>query len=290
MRAMLKPVMHILALSVLAGGTLPAAAQPLAEPEPPDVQPEPQPVEAVPAPTREELVERLADPEYAVRAAATAALLRDNTLDEPALRAMLELPTARDPERRRRLMIVAEHHLMRTIIHAWTEENTPIGARASAAVGFSYNPLLPDKNPYGEDAGLIILATMPGFPGYAYLRPGDVVLSIDGKTTRVGTIESVRRWVRSAIGAHLDGGTVRMTIQRGEDTLELAMPCTGIDALNEMYTTTGDGSTIRRAHAQRTLDDALARLTAGLPDPEEALPAPAAPDLPEAPEAPADPE
>ncbi len=283
MRVMLKPVMHILAVSVLAGGTLPAAAQPAVEPDPPAAQPEPQPDEAAPAPTREELVERLADPEYAVRAGATAALLRDNTLDEPALRAMLELPTSSDPERRRRLLIVAEHHLMRAIIRAWTEENTPIGVRESAAVGFSYNPLLPDKNPYGEDAGLIILATMPGFPGYAYLQPGDVVLSIDGKTTRVGTIESVRRWVRSAIGAHLDGGTVRMTIQRGEDTLELAMACIGIDALNEMYTTTGDGSTVRRANAQRTLDDALARLTAGLPAPEESLPDP------EAPEAPADP-
>lgn len=280
MRVMLKSTPNILAIVVLVGGTFPATAQPDAVPDAPAVQPGDQsgdtpPAEADPAPTRAELVERLADPEYAVRADATDALLRDNTLDEPALRAMLEDPSAADPERRRRLLLIAEHHLMRALIRAWAEENTPIGVRESAAVGFSYNPLLPDKNPYGEDAAIIILATMPGFPGHAYLQPGDVVLSIDGRSTRSGTIESVRRWVRGAIGAHLDGGSVRMTIQRGEDTLELVMRCTGIDALNEMYTTTGEGSTIRRANAQLDFETALARLTAGLPHGPETPPAPA---------------
>ena len=216
-------------------------------------------------PTRDEWVGLLAAPDYPTRAEATTALLQDNTLDAQVLRAMLEDPSAAHPERRHRLLMIAEHHLMREIVEAWTAENIPADEHQKAAIGFSYDPILPANNPYSEHAAVMLLVTMPGFPGYAYLQPGDVVLAINDQTPRARTLQAVREWVRGTVGARRVGDQVRMTVQRGEDTLELVVPCSGIQSLSATYATSGQGNANRKPHAQQAFETAYLRLTDGLP-------------------------
>lgn len=222
-------------------------------------------------PTRAELIEQLADPDYEQRESATVMLMRDASLDEPTLRQLLT--ENEHPERRRRLIRIAEHHVMRSVLEAATRALVgPDDPPDAAAVGFSYNPILPEHNPHAATAGLMVLATMPGFPGHAWLYPGDVILAIDGKTTRVANVQSIRRWVGDAISTHRDGDRVHLSVFRAGETLELDIPCVSIRVLNEVYVTTGLGNTVRRANYQQPLDAALARLTEGLPEPQPLTP------------------
>ncbi|MFI4859271.1 MAG: PDZ domain-containing protein [Phycisphaerales bacterium JB063] len=222
--------------------------------------------------TAAQWVEQLGDAEYRLRAEASAALMRDNTLDEDKIRGWLLADN--DPERRRRLLAIAEHHIMRALIASMLQdlrEGDPLPDRG--AVGFSYDPLLPDNNPHGPGAGLIVLATMPGFPGHAYLQTGDIILAIDGRSTRSATVTSVRSWVQLEIGRNSEGDTISLTVYREGETFDVQVPCGSITALNEVYTTTGVGDTSRRDSYQEPLDEAMARLTQGLPDPEPLTPA-----------------
>ncbi|XAM01662.1 hypothetical protein OT109_09735 [Phycisphaeraceae bacterium D3-23] len=221
--------------------------------------------------TQAQWVEQLADADYAKRAAASAALMRDDTLDEPALRAML---LADDhPERRRRLLAIAEHHIMRGLVaEVARDPREPDAPPDRGAVGFSYDPLLPDNNPHGPGAGLIVLATMPGFPGYAYLQTGDIILAIAGRSTRSATVTSIRNWVQLEIGRHREGDRVTLTVHREGETFDVEIPCASITALNEVYSTTGLGDTSRRDKYQQPLDETMARLTEGLPEPEALTP------------------
>ncbi|MEM9414775.1 MAG: PDZ domain-containing protein [Planctomycetota bacterium] len=221
--------------------------------------------------TQAQWVEQLVDEDYAKRVAASAALMRDNTLDEQALRAMLTADT--HPERRRRLLAIAEHHIMRGLVASLMQEQRNGDAEPDrGAVGFSYDPLVPEDNPHSPDAGLIVLATMPGFPGHAYLQPGDIILAIDGRSTRSATVASIRSWVQLEIGRHREGDTVTLTIYREDEAFDVEVPCGSITALNEVYSTTGLGATRRRDSYQQPLDEAMARLVQGLPEAEALTP------------------
>lgn len=265
---MYRPAVFAACLLVLS--LAPAA---YAQPAPPPNEPpaDAQPDEVQPPPTRGQLVEQLADPDYAVRASATTGLMLDETLDEPTLRQLLL--DNDHPERRRRLLLIAEHHLMRAICEEVADQAPdPVNTPDTGSVGFSYNPLLPEHNPHTDHAAVVILTTLPGFPGYALLRPGDLILAIDGASTRSSNAQSIQRWLGGAIARHRPRDTVTLTIYRNEQTLDLEVTCGSLKALNEVYVTTGAG-TVRRPNYQARLDAAMARLTEGLPAPEPLVPA-----------------
>lgn len=273
-----KPARLGLAAALLLAA-VPALAQPDA-PAPPiappaevedEVQDGAQDEEAVDAPTftREQRLAQLADPDHAVRADATAALLQDDTIDEPALAAMLA--QADHPEQRRRLIHIAEHHLMRVRLNEVADELRGDGPPDQASVGFAYEPLLPEHNPHGRDAAIVILDTMPGFPGHAYLRPGDVILAINGLSSRSATVDAIRRWVPGAIGRHREGDPIALTVHREGEAVEITLNAAGIRTLNEAYDTTGAGTTVRSVAFEEYIEQALARLTDGLPPLAETL-------------------
>lgn len=227
-----------------------------------------QDAEAVDAPppvlSREVLVENLDNPSFEVRESATSALLADDTIDEPALRQMLL--AVESLEARHRLLALARHHTLRLLRAEQFTEPEEAGA-----IGFSYDALLPKQNPHADHAGVLILRTLPGFPGHVHLRPNDVILEINGQPCRGNSVSAVQEFVRSAIAWKEAGQTHRLTVVREGEQLELEVPCVAASALGAMYTTSARGSILQNDF-EEAWTQARERLLADLPEPIELTP------------------
>jgi len=221
--------------------------------------------DAPPAPTRDELVEQLGDADFGQRESATAALLADDSIDEEALREMLL--TAKTPEQRHRLMALARHHILRVLRREQFTDQEEAGA-----IGFSYDALLPDQNPHADHAGVVILKTLPGFPGHIYLRPNDVILQINGQPCWGRDVATVQNFVRSAIAWRAAGETHRLSMVREGERIEIEVPCVGASALTAMYTTSARGSILQNDF-EEAWTQARQRLLIGLPEPAALTPA-----------------
>jgi len=71
--------------------------------------------------------------------------------------------------------------------------------------------------PASEDGqGVVVEAVQDGFPAKeAGIQPGDVITSVDGEP-----VQDMLQ-LRIAVGRHAEGETVKLTIRRGEETMEL---------------------------------------------------------------------
>ena len=111
---------------------------------------------------------------------------------------------------------------------------------------------------------------MPGFPGYAALRPGDLIVAINGQTARgIRHRELVTNWLSRRIGFHRPGDTLTLTIVRDNQAISLPIVCAQGRALEAMYTSRGLEASFReRPYTEKWLA-ARAELTAGLmPEPK----------------------
>lgn len=251
----------------LAGQEAPAPQAPAEEPgEEPGEPGEPagQEIDLEDTPTPE-LVALLADKNFATREAAMTELLQDTTLDEPAIRALLL--QAKSPEQRQRLISLAQHHLVRVLREGF--ENQRPGDRA--AVGFSHRPIPPDQNPYADRGASVITNTMPGFPGFVYLRPGDIILQINGRPCPYRSEDQIQDWVAVAITANPAGAPTTLTIGRGGREIELTFEASSISALSAFYITTSGRANLKGEY-DRVWLAARERLLADLPDVEALVP------------------
>ncbi len=223
--------------------------------------------------------------DFAVRESAEAHLLADNTLDRVALRRLLL--EAETDEQRHRLARVAEHHVMREVRERefgqgvgeeadGPEEVDRLPARrprASAAVGFSYQPLLTEDNPQTNTPAVTVTATMPGFPGHVYLRPGDLVVAVDGQTAQgIRHRELITNWLGNRIAFHQPGDTLTLTVVRSGEAFTVEIVCAQSTALNRMYSTNGFNAAFREQPYAELWDRAHAGLTEGLSEPEVLTP------------------
>lgn len=218
---------------------------------------------------RDEVVAMLGDDDFAVREQAEAHLRMDNTLDRAALRPLIAGATS--DEQRYRLIRVAEHHVMRDVRErlfgerAIDDELNGIRRRQGASIGFSYSPFLGDENPVTQTPGVMVTATMPGFPGHAYLRVGDRVIAINGQTARgIRHRELITSWISNRIGFHQPGDTIKLTVLREGQTLEVSIPCAQGRALSLMYVSNGLDPAFRQGEYTQMWLEARAELVEGV--------------------------
>ena len=125
----------------------------------------------------DQLIDQLDAPEYAHRESATTTLMqRDNLSDDRLARA---LRNADSPEQRHRLTDIAMHRFYHRMNPGGVPRDQGVG---SIGIDLSErNTVHPDHHPGLEQTAILISGTKPGFPGYVHLRPGDLILAIDGE-------------------------------------------------------------------------------------------------------------
>jgi len=199
----------------------------------------------------DDLLPRLDDPSYAVREDALGALLADDSIDEDAIAALLR--RSRTAEQRHRLIAAAKHHVLRAAREA------DFGEGANASLGISHDAVnLVD--PEGNKAGAVyVILTLPGFPGHAVLRSGDVITAIDDKPFAP---DMSRDRFAAIIRSYEAGRRITMTVRRGEAEVRVTTTLASGKALETMY----DGATVEPTFRYAELwRAARARLEADLP-------------------------
>ncbi|MEM9348082.1 MAG: hypothetical protein AAGB26_15850 [Planctomycetota bacterium] len=221
---------------------------------------------------REETVAALNHEDYAVRESAQAYLLTDDTLDKKALKKLIQ--QSGSPEQSQRLLYVAEHHVMREMRERDfgnnLNNNDPfpgqLGQRRPASVGYSYEPVMAHENPQSAMPGVRVIATMPGFPGHAHLRRGDIIVQIAGQSPSPHhQHHDITNWVRWRISAHEAGDTMQFTVLRNGELLAIELVCAEGLALDHMYTTDAFEAAARKAPYKRDWQDIRETLTAEMP-------------------------
>lgn len=226
---------------------------------------------------REDIVTALDHKDYAVRVSAQASLLADNTLNKDDLKAMVQ--SAKSPEQRRRLLTVAEHHVLRGMREQdfgvkKNAEGQPVQQGPQpAAVGYSYEPILAHENPHADLPGVQVIATMPGFPGYAHLRRGDIIVQINGLGLSTHHREhDITNWVRWQISSRSAGDTIDFTILRGGEMMAIKMICAEGIALDHMYTTDAFEAAARKQPYKKAWEQVYDELIAQMPAPKTLTP------------------
>ncbi|MEO0476853.1 MAG: PDZ domain-containing protein, partial [Planctomycetota bacterium] len=228
---------------------------------------------------RAEVIAGLDHAEFAVRESAEAHLLTDNTLGRAALETLIK--EAKSPEQRQRLLRLAEHHVLRELrerdfglgaeqpADVDLQEPNVFGGRAAArpaAVGYSYDPVLARDNPQAELPGVEVIATMPGFPGHAHLRTGDIIVQINGQSLSIHHREhDITNWVRWQISSKQAGEKISFTVLRNGELLAIDMICAEGKALDHMYSTNAFAAASRREPYRSAWLDARDELAALMP-------------------------
>jgi len=223
--------------------------------------------------SQKQLVALLDDASYVTRCEAEWRLLTDNTLGSDELRQYMLASVSE--EQRYRLLRIARHHVLRVIREErFSNPGAPdavIGDRAS--IGFSYEPAMNIRSD-SEQPGVAVMATMPGFPGYAYLQPGDIIIAVDDQAA--GMIQHqfiATTWFTDRIAVHNPGDRIKISVMRGDKKLDFEMPCAESAALKEMYTSNGAAvATLSEFYLKQWLL-ARAKLIAELPEPKTLKPA-----------------
>ncbi len=198
-----------------------------------------------------DILARLNDPAYDVREDALSELLADEAMDEEKITALLQRSDT--AEQRHRLLAAARHHVLRAA------RQTDFGQGENASLGVSHDAVN-RVDPAGNPTGAVqIILTLPGFPGHAVLRSGDLITAIDGKPFPPNLS---RDRFAAIIRGYAPGDTITLSVQRGERELELKATLASAQALEAIYDVASVEPTFRYAELWRA---ARARLEADLP-------------------------
>ena len=124
-----------------------------------------------------QLIDDLDAEDYERREQATTALMRRRDVEDP--RIAEAIATADSPEQRHRLRRVLLHWFFRR----FNPSNAPRRDDQRGSIGIQVsnaNIIRPQQHDQLEHAALMISGRRPGFPGYALLRPGDLLVKING--------------------------------------------------------------------------------------------------------------
>ncbi len=176
-----------------------------------------------------QILDELGGDDYRARQSTTHALLANEALTQDDLDRLYA--QSQTPEQRHRLLRVARHHAIRRMIRQrYTDQDGP------GSMGLSHQ-VIPRKQALSEDqAGVLVVLTLPGFPAYALLEPGDLLIDFAGQPfpdplTPAGFQELIR--------GHKGGETIDLTVLRDGQTLDIRFRLEQGQALAEVYDTTG---------------------------------------------------
>ena len=114
---------------------------------------------AAAAPLPMTVLEELGSNDYQVRQAASRRLLADPNLTVQDIAALW--PAATTAEQRHRLIALARHHLLRSIVQG------QFAGPPAAAIGVTHKPVNPNQMPELDRPAVRVVQTLPGFPGHA---------------------------------------------------------------------------------------------------------------------------
>ncbi|MEM6459244.1 MAG: PDZ domain-containing protein [Planctomycetota bacterium] len=169
----------------------------------------------------------LAAEDFETRQAATDELLRDETLTPEDLAAMAT--RAEHLEARLRLWAVARHHALREL-RAARFPAAPDG-RGSIGIVQSVEPITPEPAD-GPRSFALVNRVLPGFPANGRLRPLDHITAVGGEPL-LGPPE--RQRFEQLMRETRAGQELTLTVQRGEQTLEVTLTLAAAEALPAMY-------------------------------------------------------
>ena len=187
----------------------------------------------------------LADPDYAVREAAMAALLTDDTLSPEVLAEWV--PQATELEQRHRLLLLARHHTLRQL----REQRFAPDGPGSMGVVQTVQDLPPlaeveaptdatdvdggdgaETQPQAPRACALVTRVLPGFPAAGRLRMHDRIIEVEGRPIPGPANAAVFEVVMRQFAA---GHELRLTVLRGDETLAVRIPLTNGRGLGAMY-------------------------------------------------------
>lgn len=173
-------------------------------------------------PLERETLQRLGAARPKERVQATQALLRREDLGLAAVRDALRRAEA--PEIRCRLLAVARHWFLRARAAEGFER------RNQGAVGM--HPVAVGGGKDARRAGILVADTFPGFPGHAHLRPGDVILALDGERLAYdNTLPDFQKRIKQ----RAPGDRVRFRLRRDGRPHTVAFRLGALSALNAFY-------------------------------------------------------
>ena len=173
------------------------------------------------------ILERLASEDYQTRETATRELLEETEPDLDALGRLYHQATL--AEQRHRLRSVIEHHVMVKII----DQRFP--RPAPGAIG-----LRPVEVPAGNLPGLgrraiRVESTIVGFPGYVHLRPGDLIVAIDGRKVVAPPDQSLALRFTTMIQGRQAGDFITLKLIRDGKTITVRFRLSNSNALRQIH-------------------------------------------------------
>ncbi len=165
---------------------------------------------------------------WPVRENATLRLLRDESLTPDNIAKAFAQKLS--PEQRLRLMLVAEHHVIRTMGQRLVTQP------GKASLGVALEWLVPEEVAELGRPGARVEATLPGFPAYGVLQLGDLIVALDGQGIDPSIMgEAMVQMLRDMIQKHSAGDVVELTIVRDGLVQQLKVKLGSLDAMRTMY-------------------------------------------------------
>lgn len=171
------------------------------------------------------LLADLANADFTVRERATAALAADISLTPEAITELYAAATL--PEQRHRLRTVARHHLVRPLQEAESRNGGP----GSLGIGLAPGP--PSGEPHRAVAR--VTQTLPGFPAFVHLVPGDLILEVDGRPVPRGNAMEATLPLIGLIQSRQAGEVLRLTVVRHGQRMAVDVPLASLAALEQLY-------------------------------------------------------
>ncbi|MEX2214702.1 MAG: PDZ domain-containing protein [Phycisphaeraceae bacterium] len=184
----------------------------------------------------------LKDDDFAKRVAVTRKLLADDTLTPQQIARAYQASSS--AEAKHRLMTIARHHFVRRMREQEFGKEDP----QRGALGLTHAPMTSDQMPELGKSAVIVKRTLPGFPAYATLEAGDLILAIDGEPIPPGiTSDQITTMFGDRIQRIDAGKTAQFTILRDGKTLDVNVTTASHNALRLMYNTGGLEDRYQRA-------------------------------------------
>ncbi len=180
-----------------------------------------------------QLIDRLDDDSPEVRQQAMSDLMLREDLTDQQLGEALRAATG--PEQRHRLTMVA----MQRFFARMNPSGAPVD-EGTGSIGIDIdvrNIVRPDQHPQIQHPAMLISRTRPGFPGFAVLRPGDLVLGVNGEPFADDLDQTD---FINAIQKYQVGQTMRLDVLRDGQRLEVPIKLDSLRRLQEVHARLAD--------------------------------------------------
>jgi len=173
-------------------------------------------------------LDNLNSPTYALRQATTQELMQLQSLTDQQLNDLYR--QAQSPEQQYRLRQIAMHHCLRQ----WISKQ--IYKDRASSIGVRFHALKPDPEIATQPAGIMVDATLPGFPAHEYLQAGDLITEINTLklTAKITNIDLSK--VFPTVIKQLSAGTqITLKIIREGQPLQVQFPTAPALSLKDLY-------------------------------------------------------